>query len=641
MAFKKPVIQTQEIKSFTPTAEQVANKDLVLAGKDIKIVAGAGSGKSSSLRYIASCYSEKSFLVLCFNSANAKESNTHAERPENIVYSTGHSLAYRAIMDYKMRNKLSKSGLLYSDLEEFYLYQFAPQGESEKEWKDNIRIITKEVLQTVEYFCRSSAIDIDTFSLNRLVYIFSSKSPEENIGRLILEDNIIRALVDNVKTYWNNLINSNHPAKITHDVYLKLYDLREISVDEVWDDRAKAYVSVDVLCLDESQDTNPVMESIFRRQSHLQRIIVGDPNQQLYAWRGANDMMKLPYYSDFTTGYLTESFRFNQGIADKANVVLEALQADLRIVGSGSKTEIDSRAILCRTNASVVERIFDNIDSGKSIYTSINTSEVFSKLFHLEACYYNNLPKYPCKELSHIVDRESLEKAVEYSDELQRLLRLQKSLVKTRTLWQAKQLLEKSLVKTQEEADIVITTCHASKGMEYAHVTIDDDFLVIMDDETTQDAVERLYETESLLCLLYVSLTRAQVEVEYPWYLKSMFDKYEELDEGEMEEVDNLMKTIATFDNIVQNAPYVVYRLYDHNKTLLFIGVTCNLGNRLKQHVRVDDWFGEVCLNNIETVGYGDRNSGYEGRREALLSSEPLYKGIYQTDKVFEDNVNY
>ena len=64
MAFKKKSFVAIESKGFTPTVEQVFNKDLVASGKNVKIVAGAGSGKSSSLRYTAASIPEKNFLVL-------------------------------------------------------------------------------------------------------------------------------------------------------------------------------------------------------------------------------------------------------------------------------------------------------------------------------------------------------------------------------------------------------------------------------------------------------------------------------------------------------------------------------------------------------------------------------------------------
>jgi ATP-dependent exoDNAse (exonuclease V) beta subunit len=61
--------------------------------------------------------------------------------------------------------------------------------------------------------------------------------------------------------------------------------------------------------------------------------------------------------------------------------------------------------------------------------------------------------------------------------------------------------------------------------MEYSHVVIDDDILVIGKEESVQEALDRLFDTESLRCMLYVALTRAEVEVVLPWYFKSVFNK--------------------------------------------------------------------------------------------------------------------
>jgi predicted GIY-YIG superfamily endonuclease len=352
-------------------------------------------------------------------------------------------------------------------------------------------------------------------------------------------------------------------------------------------------------------------------------------------------MMALDYYRSFSTGFLTESFRFNQGIADKANVVLKALGSEMKIVGSGKKTVCDSKAILCRTNASVVASIFENLPSGKKIYTSINISEVFSKLFHIEACFFNKPPKYPCKELSHIVDKETLAKAIEFSEDLRRLMDLGKSLVKNQTLWQAKKMLEDRIVKTIEEAEIVITTIHGSKGLEFSDVTIDDDFLAIQEGESTQDAVERLMETESLLCLLYVAITRAEVVVEIPWYLESMFEEWEE--ENETEYTKEYYFPEDDFNCLEEETNpfernYTVYFLYNSSEELLFIGVTVNLKNRLKQHWKADKWYSEIDGRKTKKVVYRDRPSGYTGRKKALEESSPKYSEIYKTKVGWSDD---
>jgi len=60
-------------------------------------------------------------------------------------------------------------------------------------------------------------------------------------------------------------------------------------------------------------------------------------------------------FRDFEIGYLSESFRFNSEIARMANIVLERNNSELRLIGSGKHTEITTKAILCRTNATVLD----------------------------------------------------------------------------------------------------------------------------------------------------------------------------------------------------------------------------------------------------------------------------------------------
>jgi hypothetical protein len=226
-------------------------------------------------------------------------------------------------------------------------------------------------------------------------------------------------------------------------------------------------------------------------------------------------------FNDFEVGYLTESFRFNSTIAGMANLVLHKAGSDMVVKGSSTKTSVESYAHLCRTNASVVARIFAELGSGKKVYTSIKVSDIFSKLYHMQSCWFNEKPKYPSKELASITDKESLIKALEYSEELQRLNKLSQHLTAGgNTLTSAKKQLDSILVKTPGEADTIISTIHASKGLQYSHVTIDDD-LVVLDEDT--DIEEVLWSSIERMCLLYVAITRAEVEVALPYYLEEYF----------------------------------------------------------------------------------------------------------------------
>jgi len=134
---------------------------------------------------------------------------------------------------------------------------------------------------------------------------------------------------------WDKLISNTNKIDITPDIYLKLFQLNECLISRVYDDTSKSFVEVDILCLDEAQDTNPVTEAIFRNQVHLQKVVVGDGNQQLYAWRGAGATMR--NFPDFERGYLTESFRFNGKIADMANKVLLKVNAPIDLKGLSTK----------------------------------------------------------------------------------------------------------------------------------------------------------------------------------------------------------------------------------------------------------------------------------------------------------------
>jgi superfamily I DNA/RNA helicase len=519
MAFKKPTrvaAAASSSKGFSPTVEQVTNADLVAQGKDVKIVAGAGTGKSSSLRYIATRVPEKNILVLCFNKANADESNCHPDKPENIYYATINSIAYGKVVDAGLRKKLSF--LSYIDLEQYDIQEYCALP------YEKAIAATKAVIAGITAYCRSDKENVYDTVYDYLWYNHSFDSTKEDV-EVNFQDNTIKELAVIAGKYWNELVHGK--SSISHDVYLKLYQLAGYKIEEFYDKAAKRYISIDILALDESQDTNPVSEAIFRNQEHLQRVIVGDPMQQLYAWRGAKDIMSLAYYDSFAVGYLSESFRFNQGIADIANFVLGKADSKLRLIGSGTKSTIDSRAVLCRTNARVVEHLLHLMNTTESkLYTSIDLKDTFSKLYHMEAAWFDSVPKYPCKELAHIVDRASLLKAIEMSDEIARLHKLRGNLVGAgQTITSVKKALEERLVSEPQEADIIVSTIHKSKGLQYAHVRIADDFISTEEDARIEAIREKLWDSFVLKCMLYVAVTRAEVEVLLPWYLQGMCDE--------------------------------------------------------------------------------------------------------------------
>jgi superfamily I DNA/RNA helicase len=274
------------------------------------------------------------------------------------------------------------------------------------------------------------------------------------------------------------------------------------------------------------------MEAIFRNQTHLQRVLVGDPNQQLYRWRGAGDTMN--NFKEFEIGYLSESFRFNSEIARMANIILDRNNSPLRLIGSGTKTEINTKAILCRTNACVLDTFFNLVTKGLTEKVNISTDfkTSFSKMYHMEACYFNNEPKYPVSELAAITDSITLQEALSYSDELNNLWELRNKLTKSAgSLFKAQEHLKQHIATGSEKATLTISTIHGSKGLEWDNVTIANDFVSIPKGVEVEDSVASMWEDADLRCMLYVGITRAKVSIQLPYYLlddfniKEVFDK--------------------------------------------------------------------------------------------------------------------
>ena len=98
----------------------------------------------------------------------------------------------------------------------------------------------------------------------------------------------------------------------------------------------------DILMIDEGQDMNPAMLEVFKEQNTT-KIIVGDPNQQIYMFRGA--VNALGSIEAKYTYHLTQSFRFGPQIAFAANTCLQILQKlkTQTLVGGKKKDFIMSR----------------------------------------------------------------------------------------------------------------------------------------------------------------------------------------------------------------------------------------------------------------------------------------------------------
>ncbi len=69
--------------------------------------------------------------------------------------------------------------------------------------------------------------------------------------------------------------------------------------------------------------------------------------------------------------------------------------------------------------------------------------------------------------------------------------------------------------------------------------------------------------------------------------------------------------------------PHVLYRFYDANDALLYVGITCNPTRRMEKHRGEKPWWTQVARISLEQ--YGDRQSVLAAERAAIGAERPLH----------------
>lgn len=448
------------------TREQQQIVETALTGTNMLVKAFAGTGKTTTLVEVAKEL-PKTSLYIAFNKSIADEAS--GKFPSHVDCRTIHSLAYRSIINSKMKKKL-QGFYSFDDIIKDDIINAMPANN-----RSIYRKVRVDVVEVIKAFCQSSYKSIDVFIAHNFPMI-DTKYPIE---------------------YWNNLINEDHPAKITHDVYLKLFHLQN------------NVLPYDIIYLDEAQDSTPVVLDIVLNQK-AQIILVGDEYQSIYEWRGAiNAMANLP--SSFKECYLTESFRFTQDIADMATSLTSILGNTRKIVGNGIRPDtLSSKAIICRTNVSFLNLLLKAEAQEEKVFILGDLKELWSKMYHISDLYFGNKIKYPNKELAQYKTFADLMEAGEDMPELSRLVKLTRTLSDgglTKNISRIKSV----IVENPEDAHYTITTAHKSKGLEWDDVVLDEDMFYVPDGKDTIDVLF----TNQTLELLYVAVTRAKYKTTF------------------------------------------------------------------------------------------------------------------------------
>lgn len=344
------------------TREQQAIVDAIASGSGLVVQAGAGTGKSSTLRMASErVLTGKNCLYMVYNKAAQLEAASSF--PSHVHCSTLHKLAWDASSDL-MKEKV--------DLPREKPWEVAEQvgiGHRDLDGVRNVKPwqIVSWAQDAIKAFCYSGAPSLERRHVEFALHEVEGLSEDAGI---VLSDLTLKA----AERLWEESYDPNSRRSFTLDMLLKHFALSEPTLP------------FDVILVDESQDSNELTESLVKSQG-AQVILVGDQLQQLYSWRGSVDIAKR--FRAFQQLYLTQSFRFGEAVAEAANLWLSALEAPFRLTGNprlpsviddGAFYAEDRKggAILCRTNAQCLQEAIPLMGAGKKIH--LRNADSLSKL---------------------------------------------------------------------------------------------------------------------------------------------------------------------------------------------------------------------------------------------------------------------
>jgi superfamily I DNA/RNA helicase len=477
--------------------------DIINSTGNIKINAVAGSGKTTTVIEYAKARPKTSrILYLAFNkSVKLEATKKFADKGlENVKVETAHSLAYKHIV-FKNNYKVRPQGYKTHEIAE--LLGLEGNGEKHAEY-----IVANHINKFISYFCNSEKKRIR--DLNYLKIIADPKA---------------KAFVGNVYEYIEKqtrmLLNKMDKGEIdiTHDFYLKKFQL------------SNPKLNYDYILFDEGQDASAAMFDVFFKQKAT-KVIVGDTHQQIYGWRFAINSLEK---ADFKTFNLSTSFRFGQDIANLAMGVLKwkkhiEKEAPFQIIGKGTVGKIKSKAVIARTNLGLLLKAIEYVtekEKVKSIYFEGNISSYTyadegASLYDVLNLWNNKRRLIRDKLISGMKDIGELEEYIDKTEDVQ--LGMMVEIVKeygNSIPGIIKAIKEKHIDNDDKEnAEMIFSTVHRCKGMEYDAIQIVNDFI---SEEKLEKLVTEIKKDDlnfgklnEEINLLYVAITRAKSSVHIP-----------------------------------------------------------------------------------------------------------------------------
>lgn len=438
------------------------------------VKAVAGSGKTFLLTEIAKEIPHNNGLMLAYNKSIATSSKK--KFPSTTACMTTHSMAYRSVI---IPNNLKVGNFSYRQITGKLDYLFKC-----------------DIVEYLREFCLSEHLDFKSFA----------------------KENNAEKYTKHVNLYLDKMLKGE--IECTHDFYLKVFHI-QLANGEL------EYEPFDFIMLDEAGDLNPVTLEIFKLLPSERKIAVGDPHQNIYSFNHTINCFEL-MENEGTEFTLPKSFRVPSFLAHGIERFCKTyLEEDMEFKGIEVKDRdnIQTRGYIARTNSSLIEKMI-KLNQEKTPYGLVRrASEIFKLPMMVANLKYQGFIKDPnYKHIQADFDEwyEDTNLKLVYKTPLSYLAELYGDDFQLKQAIRVVARFGKSTIfdtyyeaKKHENSkqNLILTTAHSSKGLEFDEVTISNDlndtiFDIVQAKKNNPD-MPILQDQRDALNLYYVATTRA------------------------------------------------------------------------------------------------------------------------------------
>ena len=388
---------------------------------------------------IAKAYPHTNGIYLAYNKAIAVESSK--KFPATITCSTTHSLAYQnTVRPFNLRVG-------------FFSYRDIQNRISFEE-----KIL---VIESIKDYCLSKFINIKDYISDRRI--------NDKVGKVIIK-------------YLGLMKNGTIDS--THDFYLKYYHL-------LLANGTITHENFDIVMLDEAGDLNEVTLEIFKLLPATKKIMVGDDKQNIFQFNKTINGFKV-MAGHGTDMVLSKSFRVSKQIANSIQFSRQGfLDPNMKFEGMDYSEEqlanIKTTAFISRTNSTLINEMIKLNDRNEDYGLTRKAKVIFELPLGIISLKANGMIKIPqYKFLEHDYNdyygSPSLQESKSFYGYLGEVY-AEDVAIKTAIALIAKHG-PRVIINTFESAKShegkanhhILTSSHASKGLEFDAVYIADDF---------------------------------------------------------------------------------------------------------------------------------------------------------------------